>query len=185
MVSTTLAILVFGPLAIGAVRQTEFFIIEALVMGLLVLWLVRLWLHPQARIFWPPACWAVLLFAGYALFLYERADIEYLARQELVRVLIYAIFFLVIVNAPFRAESIQFIWLGLIFVAGAISLYAIYQFLTNSPYVWHFLKPPGYMKRGSGTYICPNHLAGFLEMLAPLALSYLLIGLLIINCKIL
>src|SRR5438445_163353 len=58
----------------------------------------------------------------------------------------------------------------------AISIYAIYQFATNSEYVWHFVKPVGYRKRGSGTYICPNHLAGFLEMLVPLGLTYTLTG---------
>ena len=55
-------------------------------------------------------------------------------------------------------------------------MYAIYQFATDSEYVWHFIKPAGYRKRGSGTYICPNHLAGYLEMLLPLGLSYTLIG---------
>src|SRR5207244_8975711 len=58
----------------------------------------------------------------------------------------------------------------------AISLYALYQFTTGSERVWHFIRPAGYQGRGSGTYICPNHLAGFLEMLLPLGLAYTLTG---------
>lgn len=34
----------------------------------------------------------------------------------------------------------------------------------------------GYKGRGSGTYICPNHLAGLLEMLLPLAVAYAIVG---------
>jgi O-Antigen ligase len=54
----------------------------------------------------------------------------------------------------------------------AISGYAIYQFLTHSDRVWFALKP--YPHRGSGTYINPNHLGGFLEMLVPLGLAFAL-----------
>ena len=39
---------------------------------------------------------------------------------------------------------------------------------------WYFDLP--YPSRGSGTYINPNHLAGLLEMLLPLALAYTLAG---------
>ncbi|HEY5911556.1 MAG TPA: O-antigen ligase family protein, partial [Verrucomicrobiae bacterium] len=62
----------------------------------------------------------------------------------------------------------------LIFLALAISAYAIFQFLKDSDYVWGFIKP--YRHRGSGTYICPNHLGGFLELLLPLAMAYAMTG---------
>jgi hypothetical protein len=61
-----------------------------------------------------------------------------------------------------------------------IAIYAMYQFAAfykfpkEPHYVWHF--PALYPGRGSGTYICPNHLGGFLEMLLPLALGYTLTG---------
>ena len=41
----TLAILVFGPLATGAVRMLEFLVIQGLTVGVLVLWIARLWLQ--------------------------------------------------------------------------------------------------------------------------------------------
>jgi len=55
-----------------------------------------------------------------------------------------------------------------------ISCYAIFQFITNTNRVYLF--QGYYAGRGSGTYINPNHLAGFLEMLLPLALAYTLAG---------
>src|SRR6266699_6527820 len=56
----------------------------------------------------------------------------------------------------------------------AIASYAVYQFLKDSTRVWHVFT--GYEHRASGTYICPNHLGGFLELLLPLGLAYTLAG---------
>jgi O-antigen ligase len=108
----------------------------------------------------------------YALGRYLTADIEYVARQELIRVLVYALLFFAILNNLHRQEAMQAISLTLVFLAMAISFYAIFQFLTGSDRVWHLMK--GYPRRGSGTFISPNHLGGFLEMILPLALAYTL-----------
>ena len=48
--------------------------------------------------------------------------------------------------------------------------------LTHSDAVWHLTKPSQYGNRATGTYFCPNHLAGFLEMVLPLGLAYLFAG---------
>lgn len=169
-----LAILIFGPLATGAVRTLEFLIIQGMTVGVMVLWGTRLWLNPRPQLLWPPICWAVIAFALYAVGRYLTADIEFVARQELIRVLVYSFLFFAIVNNLHRQETTQLIVYTLIFLAMAISFYAVYQFVTGSDKVWHFVNP--YKGRGSGTYICPNHLAGFLEMLLPLGLAFTLIS---------
>ncbi len=174
MLVLMLGMLVFGPLATGAVRLQEFIIIQALAIGLLLLWVVRLWVNPEPRLFWPPVCWAVATFLVYAIVRYLEADIEYVGRAELIRLLVYATVFFVILNNLHAQAYTQVIAFVLVFLAMAISAYAIYQFITGSDYVWHFIKP--YKHRGSGTYINPNHLAGFLEMLLPIALGYVLAG---------
>jgi O-antigen ligase len=137
-----------------------------------VLWGFRLWLNEKPQLLWPPICWAVVAFTVYAIIRYRTADIEYVARQELIHILVYALVFLAVLNNLHRQESVQTMMMALIFLAMAISFYAIYQFVTGSDHVWHLLK--GYPHRGSGTYICPNHLGGFLEMLLPLGLAYTL-----------
>src|SRR2546427_3462810 len=146
-----LAILVFGPSATGAVRPLEFLIIQGLTMGAVLLTMLRLGLNPRYRLFWPPICWSVLGFVIYAIIRYHQADIEYVARQELIRILVYASVFFVILNNLARQESTQQLSCVLIFLGMAISMYAVYQFATDSEYVWHFIKPAGYGKRGSGT----------------------------------
>jgi O-antigen ligase len=171
-----LAILIYGPLATGAVRAPDLLVIQGLTAGVGVLWLVRLWLSRNYRLLWPPMACAVVLFVGYAIVRYFQADVEYVARQELIRILIYTLLFFAVVNNLHRQESVQVITFALVFLGLAISVYAVYQFMTNSDRVWHYLKPEQYMKRGSGTFICPNHLAGFLEMILPLGLAYTLTG---------
>ena len=169
-----LAILVFGPLAMGAVDEWAFLIIQALMVGVMLVWALRLWISPHPRLLWPPIGWVVLAFAIYALGRYLTADIEYVARREMIQVLLYAFLFFAIVHNLHHQESAQMISFTLIFLAAGISGYAVYQFLTHTNHVWNFISP--YTGRGSGTYISPNDFAGFLEMLLPLAAAYALVG---------
>ncbi len=174
ILALVLAMLVFGPLALGAVRGLEFSILVALAVAVMLVWAVRIWIAPRPRLLWPPISWAVLAFVCYAIARYRTAEVEYLARHELVRVLVYGFVFFAIVNNLHRQEATQLIGFTLVFLAMVISFYAVYQFLTDSQRVWHFVSP--YQRRAGGTYICPNHLGGFLEMLLPLALAYTLAG---------
>jgi O-antigen ligase len=142
----------------------------------LALWLVRFWINPRHQLLWPPLCWAVVAFMAYALGRYLVADIEYFARQEVIKVIIYGSLFLAILHNLHRLDTSQVVGLILIGLATAISIYGVIQFLTRSDTVWHFIRPTSYFRRGSGTFINPNHFAGYLEMLFPLALAYTLTG---------
>lgn len=172
ILGAVLAILVAGPLATGAVRPMEFAVIEWLIVLATSLWVVRLWINPRHTLWWPPICWTVLAFVGYAVVRYTFSEIEYVARQELLRVIVYGCVFFIIINNLNRKESTHIIVSTLIILAMAISAYAIYQFASNSAKVWHINKPEQYFGRASGTYINPNHLSGFLEIILPLGLSF-------------
>ena len=169
-----LGILVFGPLAMGAVDAPEFLVIQGLTVAVMLVWALRLWISPKPQLLWPPLGWVVLAFVALAIGRYLTADIEYVARQEMIQVLMYAFLFFAIVNNLYRQESAQIISFTLIFLAVGISCFAIYQFLTHSNRVWDSISP--YPGRASGTYISPNNLAGFLEMLLPLALACVLVA---------
>ena len=78
----------------------------------------------------------VLAFAVYAIGRYLTADIEYVARLEMIQVLLYAFLFFAIVNNLYRPESAQIISFTLIFLAAGISGYAVCQFLTHTNHVW-------------------------------------------------
>ncbi|MBI5383670.1 MAG: O-antigen ligase family protein [Verrucomicrobia bacterium] len=172
----TLGVLVLGPLALGAVRPSEFVILQFLTVGILALWLVRYWFGKTHRLLWTPICWPVAAFVVFAVVRYFTADLEWVARQELIRILIYAALFFAVLNNLHRQESTRIIALTLVGLGTVIAFYAAVQYLTNTNRVWHFTRPPDYAGRASGTYICPNHFAGFLGLLMPLALSFAVTG---------
>jgi O-antigen ligase len=174
ILALVLAILVFGPLAMGAVDAWAFLVVQGLTIGVMLLWVLRMWVSPKPKLLWPPICWVILAFTIYAVARYLTADIEYVARQEMIQVVVFAFLFFATVNNLYRQEFSQIISFTLIFLAMGISGYAVYQFLTHSNQVWNYISP--YTGRASGTYISPNNFAGFLEMLLPLAMAYVLAG---------
>ena len=162
------SLLVFGTAAFGAVRPSEFIVLWWLVVAVIVLWMVRIWVAPKFRFLWPPICWAIIPFVAYAVWRYRTADIEFLARQELIQIILCALLFLAMVNNLYGQESSRVICFTLVFLAMAVSMYGIYQWLRASNTVWGSPRPVVYFSRASGTFICPNHLAGLLEMVLPL-----------------
>ncbi len=174
-----LAILGFTPLAFGGVPQAgfDFFVVvQWLTLAIVAVWLLRFAINSKHRLLWPPVSWTVLAFMVYAVGRYFSADVEFLARQELIRVLIYGLLYFAVVNTLHPKNATQTLGVAVIFVGMAISIYAIYQFLAASDFVWSLDKPDGYRKRGSGTFISPNHLAGYLGMILPLSIALTITG---------
>ena len=176
IIGLLLGIVIYGPLAIGAARPIDFVIIQCLTGLALVVWGLRFWLNKNHRLLWPPVCWAILAFIALAFFRYQAAEFEYVARHEFIRILVYGSLFFLAINNLHKQETTQIVVFVLLTVATFTSLFAIYQFFSHSQYIWSFERPTQYLERGSGTYICPNHFAGFLEMVLPLGVAYLFAG---------
>ena len=127
-----LGLLVFGPLAMGAVDTLAFVVLQGLTVAVMFVWGLRLWISPKPKLLWPPLGWVVLAFAALAIGRYLTADIEYVARLEMIQVLMCAFLFFAIVNNLYRQESAQIVSFTLIFLAMGISCFAVFQFLTHS-----------------------------------------------------
>ena len=52
-----LGILVFSPLATGAVRIQEFLVVQLFTLSALLLWLARVWLSERPKFILPPMIW--------------------------------------------------------------------------------------------------------------------------------
>jgi O-antigen ligase len=167
---------VFGPIINGAVFPQHLVFLETFVLLAVAFWVVRLWLDPKPKIFWPPICWAVLALNIYSIGAYFMAPLKFAAAGECTKVALYSLLFLVILNNLNRQEPSQIITYTLVGLAGIISAYAIYQFVTHSQKVLWLTQPVQYDGRAGGTYINPNHLAGFLEMILPLTLAFVLLS---------
>ncbi len=169
-----LGMMIFAPLAFGAVEEWSVLVIQGISIAIFILWLVRLWLNPKPKLLWPPLAWVVVAFTIYAVGRYFTADIEYVARAEVIQVLLFAFVFFVVVNNLHGQSESQVISFTLIALGTAISGYAVFQMVTHSERVWNVYS--GYVGRAGGTYVSPNAFAGLLELLLPLALGYLLAG---------
>jgi O-antigen ligase len=169
-----LGMLVFAPLAFGAVDEWAFLVVEGIGAGIFILWTARLWLNPKLKLLWPPLAWVVVAFLVYAVVRYFTADIEYIARAEVIQVVLFAFIFFVIVNNLHGQDETQVISFTLITLATLISCFAVMQLVTHSDRVWNVHS--GNIGRAGGTYISANDLAGLLDMLLPLTLGYLLVG---------
>jgi O-antigen ligase len=103
------------------------------------------------------------------------------------QVIDYAALFFVITNNLNHRNSAEIVTTTLIILGMALSLFAIYQFTTHSPRVslYPWAKPAQYLNRGSGTFINPDNFAGFLEILIPLGLAYVLLSRMSATAKVL
>lgn len=172
----TLGILIYAPVAIGAVLPQDFVLLIWMLVGILVLWGLRILINKEFKILWTPVCWGVLAFCAYAGFECLRSDIEYVARTEFIQIIFYAGLFFAFLNNLHRRRATTTVLAALLALGTLISIYAIYQYLTRSGFVLIYPKPEQYAGRASGTYICPNHFAGFLAMVLPVGVSLLLSG---------
>ncbi len=174
ILSLVLGMLVFAPLAFGAVDTWAWLVVQSAAAGVFILWGVRLWLNPRPKLLWPPLAWAVLAFMIYAVARYLTADIEYVARLEMIQVLLLGFLFFAALNNLRGPEQISLVSGTLIATGTVIACYAVAQLTHHSNQVWNEISP--YVGRASGTFISPNNLSCLLAMLLPLALAYLLVG---------
>lgn len=171
-----IVIVLWGPLAFGGMPAPAFLVIQGLTVLALGLWAVRIWVQRPFRLLWPPICWAVFVFLLYALARCQLVQIEYVARMELIQIVVYAALFFIVINNFNRRESATTMTFCLMALGLVLSWYAVFQFATKHPTVWGFPRREQFIDRGGGTYINPNHLAGFLGMVIPLALSFTLLS---------
>ncbi len=166
--------LVFAPLAFGAVDTWAWLVVQAAAAAVCVLWAARLWLKSGVRLLWPPLAWIVLAFMLYALVRYLTADIEYVARSEFLQVVVFGFLFLAALNNLRGQEEISFVAAALIAAGTFSACYAVAQMTHHSNQVWNQISP--YIGRASGTFISSNNLSCLLALLLPLTLAYLLVG---------
>jgi O-antigen ligase len=169
-------ILILAPFLFGATRPLDFTYIQGLTAVALGLWIIRFWIRDEYRILWPPFAWAVLAFVAYVIWRYKGAEVEYPARLELNRILVYTALFFIILDNFNTKEWTQVLVCTLIFVGMAASMYAVYQYATGSHKIYNTPQPINYYGRAGGPFICPNHLASYTSMVAPIALALTLMA---------
>ncbi len=198
MLLVVLFIMVFTPLCFGTVTVAPFYIVHVAVLLLLFLWVLKMVFTRRFQLISIKAQIPALIFVVYSFVMYLFSDLPYDSRNEFLKILDYAILYIVLINNFYRKKYICTMLFGLFIVALLLSCLAGVQYLKHSDYVKgvglkqelyqgktggvndqeirSFLtviskeSPEQYDDRASGTFVCPNHLAGYLEMIFPLAL---------------
>jgi O-antigen ligase len=161
-------ILVFAPLAFGAVRLWALgpVLIAISVGG--VLWIVRIVSGREIPVVFsapgPPA----IALAAYAVIRYGLSEIEPIACGPMMQSLGAALlFFLMLNNTRHRWHISVFVWV-LTGTGIVVAFYALWQALMGGTSVWGFPQYGQYLGVASGTFIRPNHCAAYLQMVFPI-----------------
>ena len=159
----------------GAVELHYFVVIFGAAMLLALIWVGKLFFARTATWKPSPMHWPVLGFVVYTFIHYFLSPYEYLTRMELFQVCLFALVYFIAANNVNRGRERTIVIAMLLLLATLEAMYGIWQGFTESNSVLHMIRPRGYSSRASGTYVCPNHLAGFLEMILGFALARLAI----------
>ncbi|MBI3895987.1 MAG: O-antigen ligase family protein [Acidobacteria bacterium] len=157
--------LYFAVLAFGGMEITLFAAIQLLVF---ILFGLALWTGDPATFL--PWKGPAVLFSYVAIqSLTLRTDF-FLVQENLLKLLTYLCFFLLTVQLCWNRRIRYRLVLALIGLGLLEALYGIVQYLSGWQQIFAYKKIL-YTDRATGTYINPNHFAGFLEMVLPLALA--------------
>ena len=113
-----------------------------------------------------------VLFFGYVLVRQIVSPVEYLARSDLLMVLAsLAVYFAVTFRVIGSTARWLIVAIVLLLGLGQIGAAAFQLITGDAPSPFGLIRPQTYGVRATGFYICPNHLAGFLEVVALFAVG--------------
>jgi O-antigen ligase/predicted TPR repeat methyltransferase len=140
-----------------------------------VCWAAKLLLADKVSWLHSPMHLPVVAFAAYAAARYLTAPVEYDARLELFHIGLYTLVYFAVVSSCYRQQQRTVVLVALMTLAAAESIYGLWQVTAHADAVLLLQRPVEYHGRASGTFVCPNHLAGLLEMTLGLLVARLLV----------
>ena len=201
-------VLLFTPFSFGGVDQTKallektplspilfysnYFARLAIILAV-ALWLLKMIALRDIRFVRTPLDVPIALFVGYTFLWLIFSRAKALSGGELANMLSYAALYYVVSNNLRTKVQINIVVGALILSGFTIATIGLIQcsgyILPNSgmklDYAVNLLRPKQYWGRVGGTFICPNHFAGFMEMAIPFALAYILFSKIPLGRKIL
>lgn len=170
-----IALLIFSPLAFGAVEVWAKSVLEMTAFGLLGLWLIQYARGKEAgrlRIPWP--LWAMAaVFMGLVVYQWAGSGslYPYGTLGALVLGSAYITVFGLVVSVFRTDQAVHQMALALILIGFGIALFSIFQKYGGNGKIFWLWEP---RQGGSifGPFVNRNHFAGYMEMLIPLAIGY-------------
>jgi O-antigen ligase len=165
------ALLAFSVIAHGVVEAWSVSVLEISAAAFFLYWTIVFYRERDARIQWNALNWPILGFIaiGFGQLMFGATAYPFLTREELLKLIAYFIFFFLATQAfRTRADLTKLLWF-LILLGFSVSLLGIAQHFTTTEIYWFRRLPVG--GDPFGPYVNRNHFAGFVELVAPVALS--------------
>ena len=165
------ALLMFGPLAFGAVEPWSIFLLQSGSAVLLLVWLAKQWVDDEFVIRWNPiflpmGAFGVLVLAQIVL---HRSAYQHDTVSQALLYMAYAILCFLARQALFRSVQARRLAVILTIYGGALACLALLQGVApNGKLYW--LRQPRMGGWIYGPYVNHNHYAGLMELLVPVPL---------------
>jgi O-antigen ligase len=167
----TFGLLMFGPVAFGAVEPWSIFVVETGAILLTLLWLVQQWLDGEITLHWNPLFLPMAGFAGLIL-LQIAFRISAYRHDTVSAALLYCAYaMLSFLSTQTLVRSSQARKIGVLFAlyGFALAAFALLQGIApNGKLYW--LRQPRIGGWIYGPYVNHNHYAGLMELLVPIPL---------------
>ena len=162
----------FSVLAHGVVEAWSVAALEIGAALLFLYWTVVFYRDAEAQVQWSALNWPIVGFMAISLgqLMFGATAYPFLTREALLKLAAYFIFFFLAAQAfRGRADLTRLLWF-LILLGFSVSLLGIAQHFTSPTEIYWFRRLPA---GGDpfGPYVNRNHFAGFVELVAPVALS--------------
>jgi O-antigen ligase len=165
-----------GTILFGGVLTEYAAPLYLLISAIAVLWALKLLLCREVTIEWSWAHLPVAVFAAHAFWRYQNSPIEYESRVELLQIGLCALLYFVVACNFSRSRDRSVIVTCLVVLAVAEAVYGLWQTRAQADIVLWLDRGEHYHGRASGSYFCPNHLAGLLEMALCVLVARLLVS---------
>jgi O-antigen ligase len=167
------ALLLFCPLAFGAVEPWAVFTLQAASAILFIVWLVGQMRAPQSTVLWTPIFPPMLAFLALICIqlLPGISAYRHATYSGLLLYLAYGLACFLITQTLTRTTHVRRLATTLVIYGTWMSLFAVLQSLSSTTKLY-WLRTPRFGGWIYGPYVNHNHYAGLMEMLAPVPLVF-------------
>src|SRR5450631_1544970 len=167
------ALLLFCPLAFGAVEPWAVFLLQSVTTILFMVWMVRQMRAPQTTVLWTPVFPPMLAFLALICIqlLPGVSAYRHATYSGLLLYLAYGLACFLITQTLTRTTHVRRLATAAAIYGTGMAMFAVVQSLSSTTKLY-WLRTPRFGGWISGPYVNHNHYAGLMEMLAPVPLVF-------------
>lgn len=170
---STVALLLFSPLAFGAVEPWAIFILESLTTVLFALWVIGKMRSEHIEVTLTPIFAPMLCFGGVIVtqLAFGTSAYRHATSNALLLYIAYGLICFLITQTLTRTRQLRRIATAVVIYSTGVAMFAVLQSLSSAGKLY-WVRTPQLGGWIYGPYVNHNHYAGLMEMLAPVPLIF-------------